>query len=261
MSTPTPKVALITGGTKGIGAATALHLSKNLNFLVAVSYASDSSTADKFVTQLGGPSKAIAIKALAGSVADTTRLVQETLAFAKAHGAVNEQGDGKINVLIPNAADGAVGKSFGATSEEDFDRVIGTNIRGPFFLVQKAAPHMPSGGRVITLSTSLTNLSNIMPNYLLYVTTKGAVEQMTRVLAKDLGRRQITVNCVAPGPTGTDMFFEGKSEELVKMIASWNPMGRLGMPDEIAGAIGFLVGEGGTWVNGQVLRVNGGMTV
>lgn len=100
-----------------------------------------------------------------------------------------------------------------------------------------------------------------MPNYLLYLTTKGAVEQMTRVMAKDLGRKGITVNCVGPGPIATDMFLEGKSEELIKTIASWNPFQRLGTPEEIARVMAFLAGPDGQWVNGQVLKVNGGMAV
>ena len=99
----------------------------------------------------------------------------------------------------------------------------------------------------------------MQPNYLLYNTSKGAIEQMTRVLAKDLGRRGITVNAIAPGPTATELFLKGKPEAMIKGIASLNPFNRLGTPDEIAGAVIGLVGEGGGWINGQVVRVNGGM--
>lgn len=120
---------------------------------------------------------------------------------------------------------------------------------------------MTKGAHIILLSTSLCNVSTITPNYLLYTTSKGAIEQMVRVLAKDLGTRGITVNCVAPGPTGTDLFYQGKSEELVAKIGSSSPFGRIGKPEEIAKAIAYFAGEGGSWVNGQVLRVNGGMTV
>lgn len=114
---------------------------------------------------------------------------------------------------------------------------------------------------MILVSTSLTNLSQVMPNYLLYLTTKGAIEQMTRVLAKDLGRKGINVNAVGPGPTATELFFEGKSEELVKTIASWNPFQRLGTPEDIARAMAWLAGPESKWINGQVVKVNGGMTV
>ena len=167
---------------------------------------------------------------------------------------------GKIDILVPNAGV-APNLDLGSTTEEAFDNAYRINVKGPYFLVQKAAPHMPSGSSVILLSTSLCAVSGITPNYLLYVSTKGAIEQMTRVLAKDLGRKGISVNAVAPGPTGTELFYKGKSEDLVKMIASWNPAGRIGEPQEIAKAIGFLAGDKSSWVNGQIMRVNGGMTV
>jgi 3-oxoacyl-[acyl-carrier protein] reductase len=117
---------------------------------------------------------------------------------------------------------------------------------------------MATGSHVILLSTSLTAISGVAPNYLLYVATKGAIDQMTRVLAKDLGRKGISVNAVAPGPTATELFFKGKSEQMLKGIASLNPHNRLGTPEDIAGTIAFLSGDASNWVNGQVLRVNGG---
>jgi 3-oxoacyl-[acyl-carrier protein] reductase len=112
---------------------------------------------------------------------------------------------------------------------------------------------------VILLSTSLCHASTVTPNYLLYNSTKGAIEQMTKVLSKDLARKGISVNCVAPGPTGTDLFLRGKPEQLLKTIASLNPHNRIGEPDEIADAIVFLSGEGSRWISGQILAVNGGM--
>lgn len=120
---------------------------------------------------------------------------------------------------------------------------------------------MPPGSHIVLLSTSLCNLSSVTPTYLLYVTSKGAIEQMTRAMAKDVGRKGITVNAIAPGPTGTELFLKGKSEELVKAMAGWNPFGRLGTPEDIAKAVGFLAGEKSGWINGQILRANGGMTV
>jgi 3-oxoacyl-[acyl-carrier protein] reductase len=118
---------------------------------------------------------------------------------------------------------------------------------------------MPSGAHILLFSTSLTGFSQITPNYLLYVTTKGAVEQMTRVLAKDLGRKGIMVNAIAPGPTATALFLNGKSEELIKTMEGWNPFNRLGTPEDIARTVGWLVGSENTWVHGQVIRANGGM--
>lgn len=125
------------------------------------------------------------------------------------------------------------------------------------FASQAAAPHMPRGSHIIFLSTSLTTASTVMPGYLLYNSTKGAVEQMTRVMNKDLGRKGILVNAVAPGPTGTELFFRGKSEELLKTIANFSPQGRIGTPEEVAEAVVFLAHS--SWVSGQVIRANGGM--
>lgn len=118
---------------------------------------------------------------------------------------------------------------------------------------------MAPGSRIILFSTSLVTSSTITPNYLIYVASKGAVEQLVHVLSKDLFRKGITVNAIAPGPTGTDLFYQGKSEGVLKMIAGFSPAGRIGTPDEIAGAVAFLSGEDGRWVSGQILRVNGGM--
>jgi 3-oxoacyl-[acyl-carrier protein] reductase len=241
------KVALITGASKGIGAATALELA-SLGAKVVINYSSSSAPADALVQKIGAD-KAFAIKANAGDVKEITRLVQETVSWA-----------GKIDILIPNAGISVL-KTVEQTTEEDFQRTYDLNVKGPYFLVQKALPHLSSGSHVILLSTSLCAVSSITPNYLLYTSSKGAIEQMTRVLAKDLGARGINVNAVAPGPTGTDLFFEGKKQETIDMIASWNPFKRLGKPEEIARAIAYLAGEGGSWVNGQILRVNGGMTV
>lgn len=250
MASPKPlagKVALITGASKGIGAATATSLVA-LGAKVVINYSSDSSPADALVAQLGSDN-AIAIKADASSIPSIEQLVRDTVVWA-----------GKIDILVPNAGI-ALMKTVEQTTEEDFQRTYDLNVKGPYFLVQKALPHMVSGSRVILLSTSLCASSTITPNYLLYTSSKGAVEQMTRVLAKELGEKGINVNAVAPGPTGTDLFFKGKSEELIEMIASKSPFKRLGTPEEIAGAIAFLASEGGSWVNGQILRVNGGMTV
>ncbi|KAF1846323.1 NAD(P)-binding protein [Cucurbitaria berberidis CBS 394.84] len=243
------KVALITGASKGIGAATALELA-SLGARVAINYSSDAKPAEELVAKIGSADKAIAIKANAGDVKELERLVQETVAWS----------GGKIDILIPNAGI-ALMRNVEQTTEEDFQRTYDLNVKGPYFLVQKALPYLPKGAHVVLLSTSLCASSTITPNYLLYVTSKGAVEQMTRVLAKDLGTKGINVNAIAPGPMATDLFFQGKSQELVDTIASGNPFKRLGQPSEIAKAIAYLSGEGGSWVNGQILRVNGGMTV
>ena len=143
------------------------------------------------------------------------------------------------------------------TTEQDYDSHFNLNVKGPLFLIQKAVPHMPPGGRVILVSSGVNSLSSVQPNYLIYGATKGAVDQMTRILAKDLGKKGITVNAVAPGPTGTDLFFEGKSEQLLNMVRSQSPFNRLGTPEEIAGVVAFLSGEDSKWVSGQIIRANG----
>ena len=116
---------------------------------------------------------------------------------------------------------------------------------------------MPKGSHVIFISTTLAGASTVQPPYLLYLATKGAIEQMTRVISKDLGKKGIFVNAVAPGPTGTELFYKGKSEEMLKMIAGFNPQNRIGTPEEVAETILFL--GRAPWVAGQIIRVNGGM--
>ncbi|KAF3003153.1 hypothetical protein E8E13_008911 [Curvularia kusanoi] len=219
MASPTPlagKVALITGASKGIGAATALELA-SLGAKVVINYASDPTPAEELVQKIGSD-RALAIKANAGDVGEIARLVEETVAWG-----------GKIDILVPNAGI-CLMRTLEETGEEDFQRTMDLNVKGPYFLAQKALPHMGPSSRIVLLSTSLCNWSSLTPNYLLYVTSKGAIEQMVRVMAKDLGSRGITVNCVAPGPTGTDLFFQGKSKELVQRIAGANPFGRIGEP-------------------------------
>ncbi|KAL4735141.1 hypothetical protein BDV11DRAFT_196698 [Aspergillus similis] len=125
--------------------------------------------------------------------------------------------------------------------------------------VQKAAKHIPAGGRIILVSTGVTVLSNIAPAYLLYASAKAAVEQMARVMAKDLARNGILVNCIAPGPTTTGLFLNGKSDQMLKMVAGFSPFNRIGEPEEIANAVYFLCSKDSSWVSGQTLRVNGGM--
>ena len=118
---------------------------------------------------------------------------------------------------------------------------------------------MPSGSHVVFISTGLTKMSQVSPSYLLYITTKGAIDQMVRLMCKDLARKGIVVNAVAPGPTATELFKRGKSEQVLKMIAGFSPFGRIGEPDEVAEAILYMAGNGLRWVSGQVLSINGGI--
>ena len=236
----TGKVALITGASKGIGKATAVRLAQQGARVVAT-YGSDAAAAEELVKDVKG---ALAIRSNAGSVTEIDALIKEVVTRC-----------GKIDILVLNAGVLPM-KDLEHTTEEDFDKAFALNVKGPYFLAQKAAPHMAPGSHIIFLSTTQCAASTVQPNYLLYNSTKGAIEQMTRVMAKDLGRKEIYVNAVAPGPTATELFFKGKTKQMIKMIAGFSPMNRIGEPEEIAEAIAYL--SGSRWVAGQVLRVNGG---
>ncbi|KAK6955868.1 hypothetical protein Daesc_003513 [Daldinia eschscholtzii] len=240
------KVALITGASKGIGKASAIALAR-LGATVVINYSSDEQAAQDTLAEVQklDAGEARLIRADVGSVEGVQSLVKQTIdAYSK------------IDILVANAGVLPM-KDLEHTTEADFDRTFAINVKGPYFLAQAAAPHMSSGSHIIFLSTTLTTASTVMPGYLLYNSTKGAIEQMTRVISKDLGRKGILVNAVAPGPTGTELFFRGKSEELLKTIANFSPQGRIGTPEEIAEVIVFL--SHSSWVSGQVLRANGGM--
>jgi 3-oxoacyl-[acyl-carrier protein] reductase len=209
-----------------------------------LNHSSDVTQAEKFVAELGAD-HAFAVQADAGSIAGAEKMVQETV-----------QKYGRIDVLILNAGVMPM-KTVEATTEEDFDRTFALNVKGPYFLVQKALPHMAPGSRVIFVSTSVIHASQVSPPYTLYAATKGSIEQMTHTFAKDLGSKGITVNAVAPGPTSTELFLKGKSPELIKAISGFSPFDKLGEPAEIADVFVFLASEASRWISGQVIPVNG----
>lgn len=239
------KVALITGGTKGIGKSTATILVSQ-GAKVLVNYGGDKASADATVQELGA-ANCVALQADAGTLAGVQAMV--TTAVDKF---------GKIDILVPNAGWLPM-KGVADVTEADFDRAFALNVKGPMFLVQTALPHMTAGGRIVMISTTQNYASTVSAAYMLYNATKGAVDQMVRCLAKELGGRDINVNAVAPGPTGTDLFYQGKSEQVVKQIASLNPHNRVGKPDELGAAIAWLCSEASSWISGQTIRVNGGM--
>jgi 3-oxoacyl-[acyl-carrier protein] reductase len=213
---------------------------------VVLNYGRDRDQANQFVIELGGSDRVFAVQADAGSVAGVEKLVQETV-----------QRHGRIDAVILNAGIMPM-RAVEDTTELDFDKIFALNVKGPYFLVQKALPYMKPGSRVIFVSTSVIHASSLAPPYTLYSSTKGAIEHMTHAFAKDLGRKGINVNAVGPGPTRTELFLEGKSEEVVKSIERLSPFDRIGEPRDLADVFAFLVSDASRWISGQVILVNGG---
>ncbi|MER5433265.1 SDR family oxidoreductase [Streptomyces sp. NPDC002588] len=243
-TTETPRVALVTGASGGIGRAVARRLAAD-GTAVAVHYAGNRTAAEETLA---------AIEASGGRGITVTGDVADEHATAEVFDAV-EQAFGGIDVVVHTAGVMVLGPV--ADFDLDaFDRLTRTNLRGTFVVAQQAARRVRAGGAVVTFSTSVTRLS--FPGYAAYAASKGAVEAMTMVLARELRGRDITVNAVAPGPTATRLFLEGKDEEAIARLAAQPPLERLGTPEDIAEAVAFLAGPG-RWVNGQILYANGGI--
>lgn len=238
------KVAIVTGSSRGIGKAIAQRLSDE-GAAVVVNYAGSSDKAQEVVEQIeakGG--SAIALQADVSKTAEIQRLFDQTI-----------EKFGKVDILVNNAGI-ILYKLLTDVTEADFDKIFAINVKGTFFACQQAAQRMADGGRIINFSSSTTAM--MLPTYSAYVATKGAVEQITRVLAKELGGRGITVNVISPGPTGTELFMTGKTEEQINSIAQMAALGRLGEVQDIADVVAFLVSDDARWITGQNIRVNGG---
>jgi 3-oxoacyl-[acyl-carrier protein] reductase len=239
------RVAIVTGASRGIGAAVAQRLA-NDGFAVAVNYASSSSEADALVAQLtAAGTRAVAVKADVANADDVRRMFETT-----------EQQLGKVDVLVNNAGILKTGQ-LADTSDALYDQTFDINVRGTFNTLREAAARMNNGGRIVNFSS--TTLALNMPGYAIYNGTKAAVEAFTHVFAKELRGRNITVNAVAPGPVATALFLDGKTEEQIQTFAKMPPLQRLGQPDDIASVVSFLAGPDAGWVNGQILRANGGV--
>jgi len=237
-------VALVTGASRGIGQAIALRLAQD-GFDIVVNYAGNTAKAQESVAAIEGLGrKAIAVQ---GDVADADAVAH---LFDTAQAAF-----GRIDVVV-NSAGVMPMATISPDNLADFDRVIATNLRGSFLVLAHAAQRLHEGGRIIALSTSVIAWS--FPGYGPYIASKAGTEGLVHVLANELRGRGITVNAIAPGPVGTELFLNGKSEEQVAQIAKLAPLERIGAPDEIAAAVAFLAGPDGAWVNAQVIRVNGG---
>lgn len=239
------RVAIVTGGSKGIGAATAKRLARD-GFAVIVHYGHDRAAAEAVtiaIEEAGG--RALAVGA---DLADAAAMA--TL-FAAA-----EQAFGGVDVLVNNAGLMMLG-AIADVSDSDFDRQVAVNLGGVFRGMREAARRLRDGGQIVSFSSSVVGL--YQPGYGVYAATKAAVEAMTHILAKELGARGITVNAIAPGPVETELFLTGKTDEQVNAIAKMNPFARLGHPDDIAAVVAFLAEPNGRWISGQTIRANGGV--
>jgi 3-oxoacyl-[acyl-carrier protein] reductase len=240
----TGKTAIVTGASRGIGRAIALKLGA-MNASVAVNYVNDEKAAAATVSDIrkaGG--KAVAMKADMRSVEAIQSLFKQ---------AITEFGS--VDILVNNAGI-RLFKPIDAVTEAEFDDIFAANVKGVFFACQMAARHMADGGRIINISSSVTRV--LMANYGPYSATKGAVDQITRVLAKELGPRGITVNAISPGPTDTELFRKGKTREQIDGFAQATALGRIGTPADIADAVALLVGDAAGWISGQNICANGG---
>lgn len=244
MTTPN-KVAIVTGASRGIGAAIAERLAGD-GFTVAINFAGNAADAEQLVHK---------IEAAGGRAITAQADVSDPSAVARMFDAA-EAAFGGVDVVVNNA--GIMKLASLADSDDSlFDSQVAINLKGTFNTLRLAARRLRDGGRIVNLSTSVVGLK--LENYGVYAATKAAVETMTAILSKELRGRSITVNAVAPGPTATDLFLNGKSDELIARMAKMNPLERLGTPADIAHAVAFLVGPDGGWINGQVIRANGGM--
>ncbi len=245
MTNQSNKVAIVTGASGGIGAAVSERLARD-GFTVVVNYAGKAQPAEDLVRQIeaaGG--KAVAHQA---DIADPEAVRKMFEAARTAFGGVD--------VLVNNA--GIMKLATIADSDDAlFESQIAVNLKGSFNTLREAARQLRDGGRIVNVSSSVVGL--LQPTYGVYAATKAAVEAMTSILTKELRGRNITVNAIAPGPTATKLFLDGKPQAVIDHLTKLAPLERLGQPEDIAAAIAFLVGPDGSWINGQTLRANGGI--
>ena len=240
----TPTTALVTGASRGIGRAIAQRLAAD-GFTVIINYARDGAAAQDTVAEIttaGG--KAIALQADVSDPQQLQRLFAEAV-----------QAAGPLAAIVHNAGILPMA-NIELTTIESFDQCVAVNLRSTFLLMGHAREHLSADGRFVALSSSV--LARNFPGYGPYIASKAGVEGLMRVFANELRGRQITANAVAPGPVATELFFKGKTPEQIAQLAAMNPLERLGEPEDIANTVAFLCSQDGGWVNGQVLRANGG---
>ncbi|MBV9802755.1 MAG: SDR family oxidoreductase [Solirubrobacterales bacterium] len=239
------QVALVTGGSRGIGRACAVRLAAD-GFALVIVYSSNAEAAEEALAEIRGTgADGFAQRA---DVADETAMGEVfdrvEAEFGGVDAVVHAAGRMPLSPLVD-------------LDLEELDGVHRTNIRGTFVVDQLAAQRLRDGGSIVNFSTSV--VGKYFPSYGAYVASKGAVEGLTRVLANEMRGRDINVNAVSPGPTATELFLDGKSDEQVDELAHAVPLERLGQPGDIARVVAFLVSEDGHWINGQVVRANGGL--
>jgi 3-oxoacyl-[acyl-carrier protein] reductase len=239
------KVILVTGASRGIGAAVAKKLAGE-GAKVIINYAGAQGEAEQTVQSIkdhGGD--AIALKADVSKAGEVAAMFDAAIAHY-----------GRIDVLVNNAGI-MITKLLKDTTDDDFTRQFEVNVRGTFNTLREAANKLANGGSIINFSSTTTRV--MMPTYSTYVATKGAVEQLTRVFAKEIGARGINVNAVLPGPTNTELFTKGKPQEVIDRLASLNAFNRIGEPEDIAKVVAFLASDEARWISGQTIGVNGAM--
>ena len=244
MNTQTRKSAIVTGASRGIGQAIARRLAAD-GFAVVVNYAGSEAAAHETVEAIraaGGT--AVAVRADVSRADDVRELFAAT-----------RREFGRVDVVVCN---GGIMRTapIAGMPPDDFDRMLAVNLRGTFLAMSEAARHLERDGRFIALSSSV--IAKHSPGYGPYIASKAGVEGLVQVFAQEMRGRAVCVNAVAPGPVATDLFLQGKSDELIARIVKQAPLERIGEPSDIADAVSFLAGPGGGWVNAQVLRVNGG---
>jgi 3-oxoacyl-[acyl-carrier protein] reductase len=238
------RVAIVTGGSRGIGRAVAERLAAD-GQAVVVAYASNRTEADAAVAAISSSGgQAIAVRVDVG----------DEEAVAALYAAAEERFGG-VDVVV-NAAGIMLLSPLASLDVDDLDRMYRTNIRGAFLVTREAVRRVRPGGAIINFSTSVTRLS--LPTYSAYAASKAAMEALSPIIAKELKGRDITANTVAPGPTATALFLDGKDEETINRMAGMNPMNRLGRPEDIAEVVSFLAGPA-RWINGQTVFANGGV--
>lgn len=240
----TQRVAIVTGGSRGIGRAVAERLAAE-GMAVVVAYVSNDREAMETVNTIHA--KGGAALAFRADVADE----QAVAALFD----ISEQTFGGVDVVV-NAAGIMLLSPLAELDLAQLDRMLRTNVRGTFVVAQQAVRRVRKGGAIITFSTSVTKVA--LPTYGAYAATKGAVDALSLIAARELRGRDITFNAVAPGPTATELYLNGKDDETIEQAAKANPMERLGQPEDVAELVSFLAGQG-RWVNGQTVYLNGGM--